>query len=68
MKRKNESNLVSHLLDNLFPSIYGDLSLRKYENLYSKKSYHTNKNKKQDSDEVKCMIINNKLYCENRTH
>ncbi len=68
MRRKNESNLVHHLLDNLFPSIYGDLSLTKYENLYSKKSYHTNKKKKQEPDEMKCMIINNKLYCENTKH
>ena len=68
MKRKNESNLVSHLLDNFFPSIYGDLSLKKYENLYSKKSYYPNKKKKQNPDEMKCMIINNKLYCEEIKH
>jgi len=68
MRRKNESNLVSHMLDNLFPFTYGDLSLRKYENLYSKKSYSRNKRKKQKPDDVKCMIINNKIYCEEIKH
>jgi hypothetical protein len=68
MRRQNESNVVSHLLDNLFSAGYGDLSLSKYEHLYNKKSYLPSGRKKKITSETKCMIINNKLYCEEIEH
>ena len=64
MTRKNENNVIEHLLDNFFTATYSDLSLEDYENLYDIKEVKFAKMKTEEKDEVKCMIINNKLYCE----
>jgi len=64
MTRKNENNVIEHLLDNFFTATYSDLSLKDYENLYDIKEVKFAKMRTEEKDDVKCMIINNKLYCE----
>lgn len=64
MSRKNENKVIEHLLDNFFTSTYSDLTLDDYENLYDVKEVKFAKMRTKEKDDVKCMIINNKLYCE----
>jgi len=64
MARKNESNVIEHLLDNFFTATYSDISLADYENLYDINEVKFCKKRRKEKDDVKCMIINNKLYCE----
>ncbi len=64
MTRKNENKIIEHLLDNFFTATYSDLSLDEYENLYDIEEVKFAKMRTEEKDDVKCMIINNKLYCE----
>ena len=62
-KRKNEDNLVKHMLDDLEAMESSERTTLDYENLYNIDRI-TNKEKNKDEYKVKCMIINNELYCD----
>ena len=65
MARKNENKVIEHLLDNFFPNTnYNGISIEENENLYDIDEVKFCKMKTEEKDDVKCMIINNKLYCE----
>ncbi|MGM0378855.1 MAG: hypothetical protein ACQEQE_03860 [Bacillota bacterium] len=62
-KRKNENNLVKHMLDELEPMALSERTSIDYENLYNIDNV-TNTKENKDDYKVKCMIIDNELYCD----
>lgn len=64
MTRENENNVIEHLLDNFFTATISDITLEIYNKLYDINEVKFCKMKTEEKDDVKCMIINNKLYCE----
>lgn len=64
MTRENENNVIEHLLDNFFTSTISDITLEIYNKLYDIDEVKFCKMKTEEKDDVKCMIIDNKLYCE----
>ena len=62
-KRKNEDNLVKHMIDELEPMALSERTSIDYENLYNIDKITDIKDNKDDY-KVKCMIINNELYCD----
>lgn len=62
-KRKNEDNLVKHMLDELEPMALSERTSFDYENLYTIDKV-VNEKENTDDYKVKCMIIDNELYCD----
>ena len=64
MTRENENNVIEQVLDNFFTATFSDITLEIYNKLYDIDEVKFCKMKTEEKDDVKCMIIDNKLYCE----